>query len=215
MLAGLQPRHPPAGIGADAALTARLWGEARKHLERLADLEQAGDGLSADTCRRMARLEAGEHGAGSSGERQWLDMAAEARGGADWVCESCGTLGAGGPEAAGWQLCCPRCDAIDSLAWRATGGAARQGAALGAALGGTVLDQLPLAETPAPAAHPSTAQPPAAHPPVPQPAPGAPTGPIPHGSAVPAGAGAPPPADGRQPQPAPIGASVDAARLVN
>ncbi len=116
-------------IGADAALTARMWGEARKHLERLIELEQAADGVSADTCRRMARLEGGEHGAGSSGERQWLDMAAEARGGTDWVCETCGTLGAGGMEAAGWQLCCPRCDAIDSLVWRPAGGASRQSAA--------------------------------------------------------------------------------------
>jgi HemY protein len=187
-------------IGADAALTARVWGEARKHLERLAELEQSGDGLSADTCRRMARLEAGEHGAGSSGERQWLDMAAEARGGADWVCETCGTLGAGGMEAAGWQLCCPRCDAIDSLAWRATGGASRQTAALG----GIVLDQLPAVEAPAA---------PAMAPAAPQPAPVTPPGPIPHGSlAEPAPTAV---SDAKTAKPAPLGASVDAARLVN
>ncbi len=186
-------------IGADATLTARLWGEARKHLERLVELEQATDGISADTCRRMARLEAGEHGAGSSGERQWLDLAAEARGGADWVCETCGTLGAGGPEASGWQLCCPRCDSIDSLVWRAAGGT-RQGAVL--------LDHLPPAEAAAPVIAPAGLAP------QPAPAPGAPTGPIPHGSS-----GAPAPAareaEAKPGQPAPIGASVDAARLVN
>jgi HemY protein len=150
----------------------------------------------------MARLEAGEHGAGSSGERQWLDMAAEARAGNDWVCETCGTLGAGGMEAAGWQLCCPHCDAIDSLVWRPAGGASRQGVA---ALGGLVLDQLPAVEAPTPAVAP------------PQPAPTAPTGvapgPIPHGSA--AGAAAPPAPDAKPGKPAPLGASVDAARLVN
>ena len=187
-------------IGADAALTARVWGEARKHLERLVELEQAGDGLSADTCRRMARLEAGEHGAGSSGERQWLDMVAEARGSMDWVCETCGTLGAGGPEASGWQLCCPRCDSIDSLVWRPTG-AARQAAALG----GPVLEQLPAAEAPVAAA-------PATHL---APAPVVPAGPIPHGSVAPAGTAAPASADARTGKPSPIGASVDAARLVN
>lgn len=187
-------------IGADAALTAKVWGEARKHLERLIELEQAGDGVSADTCRRMARLEAGEHGAGSSGERQWLDMAAEARAGNDWVCETCGTLGAGGMETVGWQLCCPRCDAIDSLAWRPAGGASRQGAALG----GIVLDQLPAAEPPA--------VPLAAAPPQPATAPVSP-GPIPHGSiAEPMTAAA---ADVKTGKPAPLGASVDAARLVN
>jgi HemY protein len=188
-------------IGADAALTARVWGDARKHLERLVELERAGDGLSADSCRRMARLEAGEHGAGSSGERQWLDLAAEARGGADWVCETCGTLGAGGPEAAGWQLCCPRCDSIDSLVWRPASGTARHGAALG----GVVLDQLPAAE-------PVAVQPVPA--PQPAPAPGAPSGPIPHGSTVAAGI-ASASGDAKPAKPAPIGASVDAARLVN
>ena len=189
-------------IGADAALTARMWGEARKHLERLIELEQATDGVSADTCRRMARLEGGEHGAGSSGERQWLDMAAEARAGNDWVCETCGTLGAGGMEAVGWQLCCPHCDAIDSLVWRPAGGASRQSAA---ALGGIVLEQLPAAEAPAPA------MPVAAAPP--QPAAAKPAGPIPHGSlpeAAPATA-----SDAKTGKPAPLGASVDAARLVN
>jgi HemY protein len=188
-------------IGADAALTARVWGDARQHLERLIELEQAGDGVSADTCRRMARLEAGEHGAGSSGERQWLDMASEARAGNDWVCETCGTLGTGGMEAMGWQLCCPRCDAIDSLAWRAAGGAARHGGALG----GIVLEQLPAAETPAPAA-PQAAAPsqPATATPLP--------GPIPHGSHnEPASAAS----DAQSGKPAPLGASVDAARLVN
>ncbi|MEZ5831911.1 MAG: heme biosynthesis HemY N-terminal domain-containing protein [Dongiaceae bacterium] len=200
------PDHPESHrIGADAALTARLWGEARKHLEQLVELERAGDGLSADTCRRMARLEAGEHGAGSSGERQWLDMAAEARGSMDWVCETCGTLGAGGPEAAGWQLCCPRCDAIDSLVWRATGGATRQGAALG----GLVLDQLPAVEAPAPAV------PPPAPASAPKPIPSAATGPIPHGSPPPAAPATPPAAEEKPSKPAPIGASVDAARLVN
>ena len=196
------PNHAESHrIAADAALTARLWGEARKHLEPLVELEQAGDGLSADTCRRMARLEAGENGTGSRGERHWLDAAGEARGTMDWVCETCGTLGAGGPEASGWQLCCPRCDAIDSLVWRATGGAPRQGAALG----GVVLDQLPAAE--APVAAPSGLPP--------QPAPGAPAGPIPHGSAPAAGTAMAPSAEAKPATPAPIGASVDAARLVN
>jgi len=190
-------------IAADAALTARLWGEARKHLEPLVELEQAGDGLSADTCRRMARLEAGENGTGSRGERHWLDAAGEARGGMDWVCETCGTLGAGGPEASGWQLCCPRCDAIDSLVWRATGGAPRQGAALGSVL----LDQPPAEEALAPAAISSGLPT--------QPAPGAPSGPIPHGSAPAVSSAAAPGAEAKPDKPVAIGASVDAARLVN
>jgi hypothetical protein len=95
-------------------------------------------------------------------------------------------------------LCCPRCDAIDSLVWRPAGGASRQGAALG----GILLDQLPAAEAIAPAA------------PAPQPAPGAPTGPIPHGSTATGQVAAAGP-ETKPGKPAPIGASVDAARLVN
>ncbi|HWA47868.1 MAG TPA: heme biosynthesis HemY N-terminal domain-containing protein [Dongiaceae bacterium] len=206
-------------IAADAALTAKLWGEARRHLERLLELERAESGPSelgggeptADTCRRMARLEAGEHGAGSSGERQWLDMAARARGNADWVCNACGTPGAGGPETAGWQLTCPHCDAIDSLVWRAGSVSARGD-------GGLLLE----AAEPAPAAAFLTAStlPPA--PPLaahaatsvaPPPSP-IPHGPIPHGSPivqpVPSAT-----AVRETAEPAPIGASVDAARRVN
>ncbi|MBL9034157.1 MAG: hypothetical protein JNN33_05285 [Rhodospirillaceae bacterium] len=198
-------------IAADAALTAKLWGEARRHLQRLIELEQAAgdDGApSADTCRRMARLEAGENGAGSSGERQWLDAALRARADADWICDSCGTPGAGGPETAGWQLCCPRCDAIDSLAWRAGAASPRHGALEG----GLLIDQAP-EETAGllgagAAAFPASA-----------PA-GAPLGPIPHGSAGAQPGPKPGPAAG-EPAPregaaaAPIGASVDAARRVN
>lgn len=193
-------------IAADAALTAKLWGEARRHLQRLTEIEQSGGatGPSADTCRRMARLEAGEHGPGSAGERQWLDAAARARPDADWICESCGTPGAGGPETAGWQLCCPRCDAIDSLVWRA--GSAAQRHALD---GGLTIEHAPeeahgLLSAP-PAGYTATA-----------PAPGgaASSGPIPHGSSGLHGAGQPsgPVEPGEA---VPIGASVDAARRVN
>lgn len=196
-------------IAADAALSAKLWGEARRHLERLLELERAEAGATheptADTCRRMARLEAGEHGPGSSGERRWLDAAARARANADWICATCGTPGAGGPETAGWQLSCPHCDAIDSLVWR-TGASPQRGE------GDLLLEQ---AAEPVPAASLPPARPAAA--PAPAATPAA-TGPIPHGStagraaAGPAAAGSAP---RETPEPAPIGASVDAARRVN
>ena len=201
-------------IAADAALTAKLWGEARRHLERLLELERAETGAAnesdggeptADTCRRMARLEAGEHGAGSSGERQWLDMAARTRTNADWVCDACGTPGAGGPETAGWQLVCPHCDAIDSLVWRA-GSTSQRGdgglllepaepASAAAFLAASTLPPTP------PAAHAATSVAP-------------PPGPIPHGSPVVQPVPSPAPAR-ETAEPAPIGASVDAARRVN
>jgi HemY protein len=196
-------------IAADAALTARLWGEARKHLERLAEQEQAAasqsGGLSADTCRRMARLEAGEHGAGSAGERQWLDLATQARGAAEWVCSTCGTPGSAGPEANGWQLCCPRCDAIDSLVWRSG-----TGSRVDAALAAPLLDQ-PVAEPAITTLSLAPAAPAAAHPAPAYPAGGQTlSGPIPHGAGHAADT-----ADPKSDKPVPIGASVDAARLVN
>jgi HemY protein len=88
------------------------------------------------------------------------------------------------------------------LIWRPAGGASRQSAALG----GIVLDQLPPAETPAPAV-------PLAAPVPPHPVVAPPPGPIPHGSlpeTAPAAA-----SDAKTGKPAPLGASVDAARLVN
>jgi HemY protein len=208
-------------IAADAALTAKLWGEARRHLQRLIEIEQqqgadpnlTSHGPTADTCRRMARLEAGEHGAGSSGERHWLDNAARARADADWICDSCGTPGAGGPETAGWQLCCPRCDAIDSLTWRA--GAPRAGALEGGLLidhapeeTGGYLGGTPGLQVPAYVPPPYGMAPPApsASPP--------PSGPIPHGTGI-AQALPRDPAPPETAEKAPIGASVDAARRVN
>jgi HemY protein len=201
-------------IAADAALTAKLWGEARRHLERLLELEraeasaggEAGD-PTADTCRRMARLEAGEHGAGSSGERQWLDMAGRARANADWVCNACGTPGAGGPETAGWQLACPHCDAIDSLVWRA-GTMGQRGD------GGFLLEPA-VEHAPVTAFLAASTLPPMPHGAAHAAAPVAPPpGPIPHGS--PMVQPVPSPAPVRETtEPAPIGASVDAARRVN
>lgn len=202
-------------IAADAALTARLWGEARRHLERLLELEQAeagptaphGGEPTADTCRRMARLEAGEHGAGSSSERQWLDLAARARANADWICATCGTPGAGGPETAGWQLSCPHCDAIDSLAWRAAAVSQRGDGDL---LLEDATDAVPGAGLLPPASAPLPPHAPA----IPHGA--IPHGPIPHGSASIQPREAPSPDQPREaPEPAPIGASVDAARRVN
>jgi hypothetical protein len=134
-------------------------------------------------------------------------MAARARANADWVCNTCGTSGAGGPETAGWQLTCPHCDAIDSLVWRA-GSAGQRGD------GGFLLEQASdaapataflaagtLPPLPPMAAHAATSVAP-------------PAGPIPHGSSE--VQPVPSPATARESaEPAPIGASVDAARRVN
>jgi HemY protein len=91
---------------ADIALEARLWGEARRHLEVAADL-----GATARTYRMMAELEEGERGDSEAAAR-WLRKAAEGAPDPAWVCERCG---AAHPN---WSAKCENCGAFASLGWR-------------------------------------------------------------------------------------------------
>ena len=117
-MAKRSPDHPDSlRLGGEAAMAARLWGNARRHLERLAELERDQGGITQDLCRLMARLEMAER-MNALSERQWLDQAVEARAGAEWCCAQCGWVSSAGPEAGGWQLICGRCQAIDSLEWK-------------------------------------------------------------------------------------------------
>lgn len=113
------PEHPETHrLLAEADLMADLWGEARRHLERLAEIERAAfDAPTRSTCRAFARLEESER-RDQIAARAWLDAAAEAPADAAWICGQCGNPGDAGPESGQWQLTCPRCQAIDSLVWR-------------------------------------------------------------------------------------------------
>ena len=121
---------------AEAALAARLWGEARRHLERAlaadpppfaplpansgaaltllpADNDE-GDGLSRATprlCLMMGRLEEGERG-DLARMREWLGRAVHALPDPRYVCARCSG------ESTEWHSLCPRCGAFDALAWR-------------------------------------------------------------------------------------------------
>jgi HemY protein len=103
---------------AEADLAADLWGEARRHLERLVELERTSvGGPTQGTCRAFARLEEQErHDQGAA--RVWLDAAALAPADAAWICSQCGQPSDSGPESGQWQFTCTRCQAIDSLVWR-------------------------------------------------------------------------------------------------
>ncbi len=107
-LAEQSPDHPETLLAlAEAALAARLWGEARRYLD--AALEGAD---TARACRLRARLEEAEHGDGrAAGE--WLSRAAVAAPDPAWVCDQCGAV------SADWRPLCRRCDAFDGLVWRA------------------------------------------------------------------------------------------------
>ncbi len=100
------PKHPESLLAlAEAALDARLWGEARRHLG-----EAAEAGVTDRVCRLMARLEESEHGDLDTA-REWLMRAGGALPDPAWVCDGCGAL------AREWQPRCGACDAYDGLAW--------------------------------------------------------------------------------------------------
>jgi HemY protein len=104
-----------------AALAAGLWGDARRHLEKLVAAERAGDGLGTGTCRAMAALEEGERPdpkTAQAAARQWLDAAAEAQPDPAWICSVCGHPGEAGPASGHWQAVCPHCAGIDSFRWQ-------------------------------------------------------------------------------------------------
>jgi len=92
---------------AQAALDARLWGEARRHLEQA---ENGAGGATPRLCALAARLEEAEHG-DPARVRHWLDRAVSAAPDPRWVCAACGG------ESAEWQPLCPHCRGFDTLAW--------------------------------------------------------------------------------------------------
>ncbi len=89
----------------EAALAARLWGEARRHL--LAALQSRP---TQGVYRLLAKLEEAEFN-NQAAAHDWLEKAAHAAPDPGWACAVCGT------PAAEWTLTCPSCGAIDSLAW--------------------------------------------------------------------------------------------------
>jgi len=118
-LARQNPDHPDSHRAvAEADLAAQLWGEARRHLERLSELEKAaGEDLSQGTARLWARLEEGERG-NMTAARDWLERAAALPADPLWLCSECGAPGEAGPACGHWQAICPHCGAIDSLVWK-------------------------------------------------------------------------------------------------
>jgi HemY protein len=113
------PDHPESHrIVAEADLAAQLWGEGRRHLERLSELERAAEGeINQGTARLWARLEEGER-ANMAAARDWLDRAGGLPADPFWFCGDCGAPGEAGPACGHWQAICPHCGAIDSLTWR-------------------------------------------------------------------------------------------------
>lgn len=93
---------------AEAALQAKLWGEARRYVADSVGADGALPGERA--CHLMARLEEAEHGDGVKAREWWL-KAGEAPADPAWVCGNCGAV------AQGWAARCGACHSFDSLAW--------------------------------------------------------------------------------------------------
>jgi len=91
---------------ADIAMAARLWGEARRHLEVAVEL-----GPTARAYRMLGEIEEEERGDSEAAAR-WLRKAAEAAPDPAWVCERCG---AAHPS---WSAKCEGCGAFATLVWR-------------------------------------------------------------------------------------------------
>ncbi len=106
-LAALYPDHPESHLAiAEAAIAAKIWGEARNHLaEAIAAMP------SARAFRKMAELEEAEAGKGRTAE-QWRTRATEAPADNMWVCANCGAI------AESWSPTCANCGGFDGFRWR-------------------------------------------------------------------------------------------------
>jgi HemY protein len=92
----------------EAALAARLWGEARRHLHAALQARP-----TQGVYRLLAKLEDEEFG-NHVAAHEWLEKAAHAPPDPSWACTACG---APAPE---WTLRCTSCGAVDTLAWVAS-----------------------------------------------------------------------------------------------
>lgn len=115
-LAACNPASVESAVAlAEAALAAQLWGEARRHLGRVAAMQP--DGPSRRLCLLMARLEESEHPR-ENRAREWFARVLGAAPDPTYVCARCGA------ESAEWDALCGHCHGFDTLAWRAPPAAA-------------------------------------------------------------------------------------------
>jgi HemY protein len=102
--------NPDAALGhaalGEAALAAKLWGQARTHLDLAAQSQP-----SAATYLLLARLEREEAG-NDPAAQSWIAKAAAAPPDPAWTCGSCGA------RSDAWAALCAKCGTVDGLVWR-------------------------------------------------------------------------------------------------
>lgn len=107
----LRPEHPESLLALGSAeYAAKLWGTARSHLSKVAELEP-----TRRVFRKLADLELAENN-DSEAARAWLAKAEGAPLEATWVCSVCGTT------QSQWSAICGRCGAFATLEWRSPSG---------------------------------------------------------------------------------------------
>ena len=90
---------------AEAALAAKLWGQARVHLEKVSE-----SGITPRLCRLMATLEEAQFQDRDKAQH-WLAQTAMAEPDMAWLCGSCGV------ESAFWSARCSKCGVFNGIAW--------------------------------------------------------------------------------------------------
>lgn len=106
-LVRLNPDAPDGHIAlAEAALAAKLWGQARTHLETALNQRP-----SAGVLVLLARLEREERN-DEAAAQNWMARIPGAPAEAAWICHSCAK------STDDWTPACPHCGQIDSLDWR-------------------------------------------------------------------------------------------------
>lgn len=98
--------HYTHQILAKLAIDAKLWGQARTHLENLNKFT-----ITKIYYHLMAHLESCQHPEQPHLAKNWMDQAAFAPQDAAWVCTDCGHV------HDRWSLTCSSCHAIDTIQW--------------------------------------------------------------------------------------------------
>ncbi len=104
----LAPDHRDTHLAmARAALDAKMWGQARRHL-----VAGGGERPDAAYCRLFAELEQSEN-SDIAAARDWLAKAGDAPPEPTWLCDDCGAT------AREWSALCGHCGAFDTMHWKA------------------------------------------------------------------------------------------------
>ena len=107
LLAKYNPQHTESYIARiEAALEAKLWGEARKYLGIIS--HENTEKIDARVCRLWASLEDSEN-QNFENAHLWLTRASRASAPKTWVCSSCGSV------SKEWVTICKNCGQFNSL----------------------------------------------------------------------------------------------------